>query len=273
MSEPVKFYAFHKSEPVKKKELPKIPKRSLRMILLRSWFSVPSLLICLCGFFFAGASFLQALSPFGLAWFAAVSFLDKKRSLPLFFFVGMGYLWFVPQSFHIYATILTAEFACFLFYPVIGSNPRFYLPITVFTAVVVIRGLFLVFSGISDTLLVIALLESILTAGLSVVLYRAAKAWQFINSMERPGRGDILCILVFIGGLLLGMRNVSVYSVSPANVLMCLMILSSALLGGIGGGAAVGALLGVLPSLSAVTDTEPSGRLYLTALEIMLSTT
>ncbi|MBQ1251806.1 MAG: SpoIIE family protein phosphatase [Firmicutes bacterium] len=259
MSEPVKFYAFHKSEPVKKKELPKIPKRSLRMILLRSWFSVPSLLICLCGFFFAGASFLQALSPFGLAWFAAVSFLDKKRSLPLFFLVGMGYLWFVPQSFHIYATILTAEFACFLFYPVIGSNPRFYLPITVFTAVVVIRGLFLVFSGISDTLLVITLLESILTAGLSVVLYRAAKAWQFINSMERPGRGDILCILVFIGGLLLGMRNVSVYSVSPANVLMCLMILSSALLGGIGGGAAVGALLGVLPSLSAMISPAAIG--------------
>lgn len=259
MSEPVKFYAFHKSESEKQRHLPQPQKESPCSSVLKRWFSLPALAVVLCGFFLAGAGFLQSLYPFGLAWFAAVSFRDRKYSFPLLLFTGLGYLWFVPQLFYVYATVLLAEFTCFLFYPVMGTNPRYYLPVTVFTAVVIVRGLFLVFSGISDTLLVITLLESILTAGFSVILYRASEVWHLLNSMEKPGRGDILCILIFVCGLLLGMRNVNVYSLSPADILMCLMILSAAFLCGIGGGAAVGSILGVIPSLSAMVSPAAIG--------------
>ena len=259
MSEPVKFYAFKEREASKKVKLSSIPKKNQLHILMRSWFSLPSLLLCSCSFVMSGAGFMDSLYPFGIAWFAALSFLDKKRSPLLFVAALAGYLWFVPELFPVYASVLFAVYSCFLFYPALGSKPRYYLPSTVFTSVVVIRGLFLVFGGISDRLLVIILFESILSAGFSLVLYRASEVWQLINSMEKPTRGDVLCILVFACGLLLGLRGMAVYSVSPANIVMCLIILSAALLGGIGGGAAVGAVLGVIPSLAAMVSPAAIG--------------
>lgn len=259
VSEPVKFYAFKGSEPAKKRKLPKIKKEHPFKAVMRSWFSFSSLLIGFCGFFLTGAGFFHALYPFGIAWFAAVSLLDKKRSLLWLFAAAAGYLWFVPENFPVYAVVLLAEFCCFLLYPASGNKPQYYLPVTVFTAVIVIRGLFLVFSGISDTLLVITLTESILAAGFSLVLYRASEVWQLLSSMEKPGRGDILCILIFAGGLLLGMENIAVYSVSPANIAMCFLILAGAYFGGVGGGAAFGAALGVVPSLSAMVSPAAIG--------------
>lgn len=259
MSEPVKFYAFKKDEPAKKAKLPDAPRENPLHLLVRSWFSLPTLILCLCSFVLAGAGVLNVLYPFGIAWLAALSFQDKKRSPLLFLATAAGYLWFVPEYFVMYVSVLLAEYCCFLFYPALGNRPQYYLPVTVFTSVVVIRGLFLVFGGISDTLLVIILLESILSAGFSLILYRASEVWQLLGSMEKPTRGDILCILVFACGLLLGLRNVSVYSVSPANIVMCLLILSGALLGGIGGGAAVGAVLGVIPSLAAMVSPAAIG--------------
>lgn len=259
VSEPVKFYAFKGSEPFKKQKLPKIKKEHPVKAILRSWFSFSTLFIGLCGFFLTGAGFFNALYPFGIAWFAAVSLLDKKRSLLWLIAAAVGYLWFVPENFPMYTVVLLAEFCCFLLYPAGGSKPQYYLPVTVFTAVIVIRGLFLVFSGISDTLLVIILTESILAAGFSLVLFRAFEVWQLLGSMEKPGRGDILCILIFAGGLLLGMENIAVYSVSPANIAMCFLILAGAYFGGVGGGAAFGAALGVVPSLSAIVSPAAIG--------------
>lgn len=259
MSEPVKFYAFKGSEPAKKAKLPKIKKEHPLRAVMRRWFSISTPLIGLCGFFLTGAGFFGALYPFGLAWFAAVSLLDKNRSPLWLFAAAVGYLWFVPTDFPVYAVALLAEFCCFLLYPASGNKPQYYLPVTVFTSVIVIRGLFLVFSGISDTLLVIILTESILAAGFSLVLYRASEVWQLLGSMEKPGWGDILCILIFAGGLLLGMENVAVYSVSPANIAMCFLILVGAYFGGIGGGAAFGAALGIVPSLSAMISPAAIG--------------
>ena len=259
MSEPVKFYAFKGSEPGKKPKLPKIKKEHPFKAIMRSWFSFSTLLIGFCGFFLTGAGFFHALYPFGIAWFAAVSLLDKKRSLLWLLAAAAGYLWFVPENFPVYAIVLAAEFCCFLLYPASGNKPQYYLPVTVFTSVIVIRGLFLVFSGISDTLLVITLTESILAAGFSLVLFRASEVWQLLGSMEKPGRGDILCILIFAGGLLLGMENIAVYSVSPANIAMCFLILVGAYFGGVGGGAAFGAALGVVPSLSAMVSPAAIG--------------
>ena len=259
MSEPVKFYAFKGSEPAKKPKLPKIKKEHPFKTVMRSWFSFSTLPIGICGFFLTGAGFFHSLYPFGIAWFAAVSLLDKKRSLLWLLAAAAGYLWFVPQNFPVYAVVLLAEFCCFLLYPASGSKPQYYLPVTVFTAVIVIRGLFLVFSGISDTLLVITLTESILAAGFSLVLFRASEVWHLLSTMEKPGRGDILCILIFAGGLLLGMENIAVYSVSPANIAMCFLILAGAYFGGVGGGAAFGAALGVVPSLSAMVSPAAIG--------------
>lgn len=259
MSEPVKFYAFEGAQTGKKERLYKKEKEHTLREIARCYFSLSTLVLGGAGFFLAGAGFLDALYPFGIAWFAAVSLYDKRR---IFFWILpalFGYFWFVPQDFPIYTGILLAEFISFLLYSVSGKKLRYYLPIIVFSTTVVVRGLFLVFSGISDTLLVITLGESILAAGLSYILYRAFEVWQLLGSMEKPGRGDILCILVLAVGILLGMNHIAFYSVSPANIIMCLLILTAALIGGAGGGAAVGAVVGVIPSLSAMVSPSAIG--------------
>ncbi|HMM07085.1 MAG TPA: SpoIIE family protein phosphatase [Clostridiales bacterium] len=259
VSEPVKFYAFEGAQSGKKEHLYQEKKEHPLREIIRCYFSASTFILGGIGLFLAGAGFLDILYPFGIAWFAAASLYDKRR---IFFWILpalFGYYWFVPQDFPIYAAVLLAEFFCFLLYSVSGKKSRYYLPIIVFSTTVVIRGLFLVFSGISDTLLVITLGESVLAAGLSYILYRAFEVWQLLSSMEKPGRGDILCILVLAVGLLLGMDHIAVYSVSPANIIMCLLILTAALTAGAGGGAAVGAVVGVIPSLSAMVSPSAIG--------------
>ncbi len=259
VSESVKFYPFEEKAMPKRMALPKMKKEHPVKTMVRCWFSLPTLLLGICGFFMAGAGFLGAVYPFGIAWFASASAADRRRSFLWLLFAAAGYYYFVPSQFAVYAVILAASFFCFLFYPVLGSKSQSYLVITVFTAVLVIRGLFLVFQGISDMLLVITLTESILAAGFSLILHRASEVWHLLGSMEKPGRGDILCIFIFAGGLLLGMDSFAVYSVSPANVVMCFLILSAAFIGGAGNGAATGAVLGVLPSLSALVSPAAIG--------------
>lgn len=259
VSESVKFYPFEEKAMPKRMALPKIKKEHPIKSMIRYWFSLPTLLLGICGFFMAGAGFLGAVYPFGIAWFASASAADRRRSFLWLLFSAAGYYYFVPAQFIVYGVILAACFFCFLFYPVLGNKNRSYLVITVFTAVLVIRGLFLVFQGISDMLLVITLTESILAAGFSFVLHRASEVWHLLGSMEKPGRGDILCIFIFAGGLLLGMDRFAVNSVSPANIVMCFLILSAAFLGGAGSGAAAGAILGVLPSLSALVSPAAIG--------------
>ena len=259
MSEPVKFYAFEGAQAEKKEGLYQKQKTSSIREIARCYISVSTFVLGAVGFFLSGAGFFDALYPFGIAWFSAAAVFDKRR---IFFWILPalgGYLWFAPQNYAVYAAILLVEFFCFLLYSVSGKKLRYYLPITVFSTTIVIRGLFLVFSGISDMLLVVTLGESILAAGLSYILYRAFEVWQLLGSMERPGRGDILCILILSVGLLLGLNQIAIFSVSPANIVMCLMILTAAQIGGAGSGAAVGALIGVIPSLSALISPSAIG--------------
>lgn len=259
LSESVKFYTIRKKHPTKKVKIPRPSRGALCLDVAKSWITPGTFFICLSGFFLAGAGFLKLFYPFGLGWFAASSLWDRRKTVPCFCAVCGGYLWFVPQNFWVYMVCLAAELCFFLRYPRKEGLSRSYLPLTVFTSVIVMRGLFLIFNGISDTLLVITLTESIFAAGLSAALYRTFEVWQLFSALERPGRGDILCILVFVGGCLMGMDAFAVYSVSPAKSATCLLILGAARLGGPGGGAAVGAALGVIPSLSVSVSPSAMG--------------
>lgn len=243
----------------RERPLPKIGRAPALRSLLRSWFSPSTLPLMLMGFFMAAAAVADILYPFGAAWFAAAALADRRRSFLWLIAVVCGSLLLAPELFPVYATVYLAEFFCFLLYPAPADRPKNYLIGTVFTAVLVIRGLFLVFFGISDTLLVITFAESISAAGFALILYRSFELWQRIDSVTKPGRGDVLCILLTVAAVLLGMSAVTVKGISPAGIVTVVLILFAAAQGGIGGGAAAGVILGMIPSLAAMVSPSAIG--------------
>ena len=262
MSEPLNSFSyeeFEERETVKKPDYSRAEAAPSLKALARSAFSLSSLALGLCGFFLTGAGFFEVLHPFGVAWFAAVSLYDRRRIALWFLSVFLGLLFFVPEELAVYSVILLTELLALTAYFAVGRGNRYFSAVTVFSSVTVVRGVFLLFSGISDILLVITLTESILAAGLATILCRALSVCRRCLRMEQPGRGDILCILFLAGGVLLGMDQVAVYSVSPAHIVICLLILASSWFAGAGGGAAAGAAAGVIPSLSSLVSPTVIG--------------
>lgn len=258
MAEQVKNDLFEQSAP----EMGKTESFTNR---LRRWkdavllhFHVMSLFFAAAGFLLGGASVAEQLSPFGIAWYGALGAVDRRNLLFQWAPVMAGYLIWAPHPL-VYGAILLLLFVFLGLYTPAGKKPRLLLPLTVFSAVIAVRGIFLVFSGISDLLLVIIFVESILAAGLSFVLYMAAETFHRLAYVDKLGREELLCTFVFVVSVLLGMERVAFGTVALSDVAMGLVILIGALLAGAGGGAAMGALMGIVPGLAGLTAPEALG--------------
>ena len=232
---------------------------------MRRWKNAVLLHVNLMGLFFAAAGFLlggasvaEHLFPFGIAWYGALGAADRRNLLFQWVPIMAGYLIWAPHPV-VYGAILLLLFIFLGLYAPAGKKPRLLLPLTVFSAAIAVRGIFLVFSGISDLLLVVIFVESILAAGLSFVFYQTAETFHRMAYLDKLGREELLCTFVLIVSILLGMEHVVFGAISLSEIAMGLVILVGALLSGAGGGAAMGALMGMVPGLAGLTAPEALG--------------
>ncbi len=261
MSEEMKTYAYR--EKTKTRPDYAAGEKNLAALkrLLGACFSLPALFNAACGFFLWGAVFFEVLNPFGTAWLIAAA-AEDRRPLPLWFAVSAaGAFLFCGERFLLYGAIIALLLIAAAVTPKALRQQALFAPVSVFAAVTLVRGAALIFTGISDIALVIILTESILAAGFSSILRKAQALGRTFRRMERPGRGDILCVILFVGAVLLGMERLTFYGVSPANAVICLLILAAAYFGGEGGGAAAGAIAGVIPTFALTTAPALIGLL------------
>lgn len=258
MSGNVKFYVFEKTAAGRAETGIRQRQTSRNMIgeAVRYNLHWSSLLYAAAGYLLAVATIVGEIYPFGVAYFAALAAIDRRRMALQVIPVFVGYLVALGSNCIVYGAILLLLLLFFTVYPPTRKKPRFILPVIVFSISIVVRGLFLVFTGISDFLLLIIFSESILAAVLSIIFLLALGAFQRLSMADKLKREEILCTFLLAVALILGLHSIVIFGFSLSEVALRFFVLMAALLAGPGGGAAAGALGGVIPSLA--TAVSPS---------------
>ncbi|MDO4542408.1 MAG: SpoIIE family protein phosphatase, partial [Bacillota bacterium] len=255
MKEHMKFYAFEQVE-TKRKTRPSGMSNLKRFVYYN--LDGKSLCFAVISLLLGGASFMESVFPWGVGWLGALAVWDKRR-LPVQIFPVLAGVFLWTSTPAVYAVILLLLAVFFSIYSPGQERVKYLLPLTVFSVTLAVRGIYLVFSGISDLLLIVTFVESILGAGLSLVFLSTLETWQRFTFMEKPSWEEILCNFLVATGVIMGLEHIVIFGMPLSEIAMRLVVLLGALIGGAGGGAAAGSIMGVIPSLAGTTSPSALG--------------
>ena len=212
-----------------------------------------AVLLGACFFLMARAQILGGLYPFGPACFAAAAVVWPRQGAIFALPVLLGLSTVMSgQQLLVYIAIISLLAVVFLLYTLDGRKQWFVAPGMVAAAVMVSKGLLIALTAFTDYQLMISLFESVIAAGLTLVFLVVLTALRRFDVARRFTADETICVFLAGVGLICGLRGWSLGLVEVQSLASRLLIIIVAYLGGGGAGAAVGALVGVAPSLSAV---------------------
>lgn len=203
------------------------------------------------GFLLSRAEVLGSLLPFGAAFFAAVACSERRQALIQGLPIMLGLYTILSGEQYLYniAPIIMLTII-FLFHSVDAERQWGQVPVLVFSSLLVVKGMFLFFGHASDYLMISLLFESLFAAGLSLVFLVVNGVITNRKFLDRLSADEVVCIFVAVIGLIMGLGTWSLGNVEIGSVVSRFLVILAAYLGGGGAGAGVGALVGVVPSLS-----------------------
>lgn len=233
---------------LRKKEA--MTERLRRLAINMPW---PLIMWAVCAYFIGRAELLSSLYPFAPAFMGAAAAFYGRRSLFFLPSLLLGLLAVAEGSSLVaYVGGIVLLTLIFIFYP-IDSKKQFYMvPIMVAAVTAVGKGLAVSLSGGTSYELMISGFESILAAALAPVMLVLLRACGGISEHRRLSGDEIACCFVLLIGLLGGLADLYSGTLSYQKLFSCLIILTVGYLGGGGAGSAIGALIGIVPSLSQV---------------------
>ncbi len=209
----------------------------------------------IAGFFLGRAEILGGLYPFGPA-FAVAATLQYRRSGFLYVLpVLAGQIMSLHSGMFVYGIITLLLWGIFLFYHSIdGKKQWLVVPAVVLAVVAPAHAVYAVFTGPSSYEMMVAVFDGLFAAGLSVIMMLVFRVLRKPASSRRFSTDELVCCFVLLLGCISGLGNVEVAGFSLRDIASRFLVLLAALWGGAGAGAGVGALFGVIPSLSNMTS-------------------
>ena len=202
-------------------------------------------------FIIARAQILGGLHPFGPACFAAAAVVWPRKGTLFALPVLLGLLTVADgQTMLVYTAVIVLLAIVFSLYALDGRKQWFVMPGMVAAAVMVSKGLFIALFGYTDLQLLLAMFECLVAAGLSLVFLIVLTALRRFDIARRFSADETVCCFVLLIGLICGLSGWHIGIIDLQSMISRLFIIIAAFLGGGGAGAAVGALVGVAPSLS-----------------------
>ncbi|SHK35513.1 stage II sporulation protein E [Desulforamulus aeronauticus] len=241
---------FRQSTPTTKKEF--VRPKSFSMAWVGQALAKESLILCLVGLFLGRAILLGELSPFGVSFVCAVTWLFG--ALPLVVLSTLVGLLTVTSGSACWSsgTVLAAGFLTML-----SIKPQINRPWLVVPGVAVVTTLTIkaIFISVQQPHL-----YAYITAGFEAV-FAGVLTFLFLQCMAPFARGAahrtlsgeaIFCLLILLAGVIAGTGGLEYQFITLRGVISRFIILLGALLGGAGIAAATGAVVGVIPGLSFV---------------------
>jgi stage II sporulation protein E len=211
------------------------------------------ILLSLAAFLLARSEILGGLYPFAPPFLAAALVIYPKKGALYIVPILLGlYSVMEGRIFLVYAAIIVLLTAIFLLYNVDSKKQWFVVPGMVIAAMMVSKGLLMALTVFTDYQLIISIFESAIAGGLSIVFMVIFTAFRRFDVARRFSADEIVCIFMAGMGLICGMNGFIVGFFDLQGFFSRFLIMMVAYLGGPGAGAAIGALVGIIPSLSQV---------------------
>lgn len=205
------------------------------------------------GFLMARSQILGSLYPFGPAFLAAISVSHPRQALGYLLPVALGLFTVMSgQDLIIYGTAYALVALIFLFYHVDEKRQWLVVPALVFAAIALSKGLAGALFGFDNYQLLVGLFEGIFAAGLSLVFLVVFGALKRLALSHSFTTEETICLFILLMGVVGGLADWQIFGISLQDIISRFFIMAVAYLGGGGAGAAAGALIGIVPSLSAV---------------------
>lgn len=226
-------------------------------VAITGWMGSLSLL--LATFLLTRATLLGELMPFGPGAVIAIAGRRPRLLWPAVFMAAASILWSLkgPAGYSRLAVFLALGIT-FSIYQVRHLERDISVAALGTAVIIFARGLGQAFLGPSFYGWVLLLFEAVLAGGLAL-------AW-LETEVTRHREEQLLGLSLFALGLLLGLEGWHLAGMSLQSLVGRFFILLAALVGGAGSGAAMGAVLGFLPSLTTLTAPALAGLLALVGL-------
>ncbi len=210
-------------------------------------------MFCLAAFLLARAQILGGLYPFGPAFLASAAVIYPKRGvfyvLPVL--AGLSSV-LEGRLLLVYTAMIILLAVVFMLYGVDGKKQWFVVPGMVIAAVMVSKGLLIALTAFTDYQLMVSIFESVISAGMSLIFLVIMTALRRFDVARRFSADETVCIFIAAMAMICGVSGWEVGPLNVQSVISRLMIISVAYLGGAGAGSALGAMVGIVPSLSQV---------------------
>lgn len=211
-----------------------------------------SLLLSLVGLFLGRAILLGELSPFGVSFVCAVSWLFG--ALPLVILSTLAGLLTVESGTALWGSglVVVAGFLAMLSLKPQINRPWLVVPGVAVVTTLTIKGIIISMQEPSLYAYITVGFEAVF-AGVLTFIFLQCLAPFARGATHRALSGEtVFCLLVLVAGVIAGTGGVEYQFITLRGVISRLAILLGALLGGAGIGAATGAVMGVIPGLSFV---------------------
>ncbi|MGI5824215.1 MAG: stage II sporulation protein E [Bacillota bacterium] len=206
------------------------------------------------------AEILGNLYPFGIA-FAAASVIKYKKNCVLYTAMVMaGYIF--AKGFGAIPYLIAVLIIWSLLYFSRHDEKTVWLicPAMVFAVlgtVRVVASLFTTFITGYD--ISVIFFEGLFTGGLTVVAMSTLSLANNYRSISKLSTDELVCIFVMLLGCVSGLGDFAIAGISIGDVAGRTLIMLAALWGGAGAGAGVGAIMGIVPSLSMMASPATVG--------------
>lgn len=211
------------------------------------------LLFCLLGFFLGRAVLLGELSPFAAAFTGAVTWVFPSSGIAAVIGVGAG-LAAAGKNIHFAATcaavVLVWVFVAYL--PADTKKHWLIIPGIVLALTLILKAVYFAFVDFSSYDYISTVFEAVFAGALTVIFLHALASFSKIGSLQNLSPEEVFCVLALVACIIAGTGGLQFWEVSFQGLLSRLVILTLALVGGMGQGAAAGALMGIIPGLAYV---------------------
>jgi len=226
-------------------------RKAVRGITIGALFRVS--LLFFAAFLLARAEILGGLYPFGISFLAAAEVVYPKKGAFFLLPVLAGtYASLSSSYFFVYSAMAVLLTVIFLFYPVDSKRQWIVVPAMIIASMLVSKGLLMTVTTFTDYQLMISIFESLISAGIALIFLVILTAVRRFDVARRFTLDETICIFIAVMGLLCGLNGWQVGPLDVQSTVSRFLIMTVAFLGGGGAGAAIGAMVGIIPSLSQV---------------------
>lgn len=222
----------------------------LKVFLPVHWFSLEGLFFFTTCFVLSKAQILGGISPFGLAFYAAAVSSYRRYLWPMFFALLLGQaVVYQDLRWGINAAVFTLFTFWQVIFPVNFTKRWIILPVGVFLITTLVKAGWVLLSSFVLYKIIAVLVEGVLAAGLVAVYFSCLNTLQAKKIPFGLSSEETVCAVIFCLSFCAGILDVVFRDLSLGNIVSRYLILATALIGGGGAGAALGSVLGIMPSI------------------------